>query len=191
MKIIFSLILVVMMTMSFKTISVINWELDTAHSNLHFAVTHLMVSEIEGSLKITNATLTTPNEDFTDAVVSLEADMNTIDTDNDSRDTHLKSDDFFNVEKFPTMTFKSDAFKKTEDKKYTVTGQLTFHGITKTVTLDVIANPGVQPWDNKTIVGFKVTGKINRSDFDISASTPSAMLSDEVVIFANVIFVKN
>ncbi len=191
MKIIASLFLLLTTTMAFKTISVVDWELDTAHSNLHFAVTHLMVSEIEGSLKITKATLTTPNEDFTDAVISLEADMNTIDTDNDSRDTHLKGDDFFNVEKFPTMTFKSEVFKKTEDKKYEVTGQLTFHGITKNVKLDVIANPGVQPWDNKIIVGFKVTGKINRSDFDISVSTPSAMLSDEVEIFANVIFAKN
>ncbi|MEP6795463.1 MAG: YceI family protein [Saprospiraceae bacterium] len=191
MKIIPFLLLVIATSMSFKTITVANWELDTAHSNLHFAVTHLMVSEIEGSLKITNATLTTPNEDFTDAVIFLEADMNTIDTDNDSRDTHLKSADFFDVEKFPAMTFKSESFKKTEDKKYVVTGPLTFHGITKNVTLDVIANPGVQPWDNKTIVGFKVTGKINRSDFEISASTPSAVLSDEVEIFANVIFAKS
>lgn len=191
MKIIPFFFLSIALTMSFRTISDAKWELDIAHSNLHFAVTHLMVSEIEGSLKITNATLTTPNEDFSDAAVSVEADMNTIDTDNDGRDTHLKGADFFDVEKFPVMTFKSETFKKTEDKKYVVTGPLTFHGITKNVILDVIANPGVQPWDNKTIVGFKITGKINRSDFGISASTPSAVLSDEVEIFANVIFAKS
>ncbi|MEO6133211.1 MAG: YceI family protein [Saprospiraceae bacterium] len=177
-------------SMSFISNPVDGWELDVAHSNLHFSVTHIMVSEIEGSIKITEATLTTPNDDFTDALVTLQADMNTIDTDNDGRDTHLRNADFFDVEKYPTMTFVSESFKKIEDKKYLVAGNLTFHGIAKNVALEVIANPGIQPWDNKGIVGFKVSGKINRSDFGIAASTPSAVLSDEVGIVANVIFAK-
>ncbi|MFZ1679236.1 MAG: YceI family protein [Saprospiraceae bacterium] len=186
-----SFLFVILTVLSFTSAPPATWTLDDAHSNLRFEVTHLMVSEIEGSIKITSATLDTPNEDFTDAKVTLKADMNTIDTDNDGRDTHLKSGDFFDVEKFPEMTFSSESFKKTEDKKYVVTGPLTFHGLTKTVTLDVIANPGTQPWDKKEIVGFKVTGKINRSDYGIGVSTPSAVLGEEVEIIGNVIFAKS
>ena len=189
-KLFFSL-LVSAFLFSFKSIPPATWTLDDAHSNLRFSVTHLMVSEIEGSIKISEATLTTPNDDFTDASISLSADMNTIDTDNDGRDNHLKTEDFFNVEKFPVMTFKSESFKQSDGKKYIVTGPLTFHGITKNVSLGVIASPGVQPWDNKAIVGFKVSGTISRADFGISPSTPEALLSDEVTIIANVIFAKN
>lgn len=188
MKKLFALCFAIASFMSFRAFPIQGWEVDTAHSNLHFAVTHLMVSEIEGSIKITAATLNTPNEDFTDAKVTLEADMNSLDTDNDGRDNHLKTADFFDVEKYPTMTFESASFKKTEDKKYVVSGNLTFHGVTKPVTLEVIASPGVQPWDDKKIVGFKVSGKIMRSDFGISTTTPSAVLSDEVSIVANVVF---
>ncbi|HZV69107.1 MAG TPA: YceI family protein [Saprospiraceae bacterium] len=184
-------LLAILTIQSFRSAPPATWTLDEAHSNLRFEVTHLMVSEIEGSLKITEATLSTPNDDFTDARVTLKADMSTIDTDNDGRDNHLKGADFFEVEKYPFMTFSSETFKKTDDKNYVVTGSLTLHGITKNITLNVIASPGVQPWDSKPIVGFKVQGKILRSDFGISASTPSAVLSDEVEIIGNVIFAKN
>jgi polyisoprenoid-binding protein YceI len=178
-------------SLAFKTIPTASWELDTAHSNLHFTVTHLMVSDIEGSFKIKEATLTTPNDDFTDAVITLKTDIATIDTDNDQRDEHLRTADFFDVEKYPVMTFNSTYFKKVDNNKYLVTGDLSFHGITKSITLDVIAHPGTQPWDKKSIVGFKVNGTINRIDFGIGATTPSALLSEDVAIVANVIFSKN
>jgi polyisoprenoid-binding protein YceI len=179
-----------LLSFSSKAISQSTWELDDAHSNLRFSLTHLMVSEIEGSVKITEATITSPKEDFSDASVYLVGDMNSIDTDNDARDEHLRTADFFDTEKYPTIIFKSTSFKKTDEHKYTVTGDLTFHGITKPATLEVIANLGINPYDNSTIAGFRVSGTIRRSDFGISTSTPSALLSDETNIMANVKFVK-
>jgi polyisoprenoid-binding protein YceI len=167
------------------------WEFDQPHSNLRFTVTHLMVSDIQGSVQIKEAKLTTPNDDFSDASVYVLADMNSIDTDNDQRDDHLRTAEFFDTEKYPSLTFQSDSFKKVADNKYTVTGLLTFHGISKETSLDVIASEGEQPWDKKSIVGFKVSGTIHRSDFGIGVSTPSAILSEDVTIIANVIFAKS
>ncbi len=149
-----------------------------------------MVSDIEGSIQIKEATLIPPDEDFSGATVFLVADMSTIDTDNDDRDEHLRSADFFYTEKFPDMTFRSESFKKVADNKYTVAGALTFHGITKVVILDAIANKNVRSYDNKTIVGFKVNGIIKRTDFGIAITTPSAILSEEVMVRGNVIFEK-
>ena len=191
MKKILFLLLAITLCFSFKSSPPATWSLDDAHSNLRFSLTHLMVSEIEGSVQIKEAALTTVNDDFSDASVSIKADMNTIDTDNDGRDEHLRSPDFFDTEKYPSLRFASSSFKKVGENKFEVTGPLIFHGITQTVTLDVIANPGTNPWDNKSIVGFKVSGKIKRKDFGIGMDTPGAVLSDEVDIKANVIFVKD
>ena len=185
------ILLTVSIALSFTSITAQAWELDQSHSNLRFSVTHLMVSDIQGSIKIKEATLNTPKADFTDATVYLLGDMSSIDTDNDQRDEHLRTADFFNTEKFPDLTFQSTAFKKVSENKYEVTGLLTFHGISKTTTLSVVASPGVQPWDNKTIVGFKVTGTIKRTDFGIGLDSPAAVLSEEVGIIANVIFGKS
>lgn len=168
------------------------WSLDKAHSKLGFGVTHLLVSTVEGSFKTFDAKITSSKEDFSDAVVEATADVNSINTENDQRDKHLKSPDYFDAEKFPTLTFKSTSFKKVEGKKYKVAGDLTLHGVTKPVELDVTLNgTAVHPYSKKTIAGFKITGKIKRSDFGISTSTPEAMLSDEVVINANAEFIKN
>ncbi len=179
-----------LVTLSFVMIPPPTWELDQAHSNLRFTVNHLTVSDIQGSIKIKDATLTTSKEDFTDASVYLLADMTSIDTDNDNRDEDLRKPDFFDTAKYPDMTFQSNSFKKVSDNKYEVIGLLTFHGISKLTTLEVIASQSTQPWDKKQIVGFKVNGTIKRSDFGISPTTPEAILSDEVAIIANVIFAK-
>lgn len=166
------------------------WTFDDAHSNLQFSVTNLMIAEIEGSLVLKEARLTTPNKDYTDASIYILADVNTIDTDNDARDEHLRSPDFFDATKYPNLTFQSTIFKKVGENKYEVTGDLTFHGITKSVTMDVTATDAIRPYDSKAVVGFKAKGVIKRSDFDISSSTPEAILSDEVQVKGNVIFVK-
>lgn len=150
-----------------------------------------MISEIEGSFKMKESTITAQKEDFSDAVVYMVADVNTIDTDVDERDTHLKSADFFDAAKHPTILFKSTGFEKLSDKKYKVTGDLTFHGITKQVVLEAVANYGTHPISKKTLAGFKVTGTIKRSDFGIAATTPAAMLGDDVNIVANAQFAKN
>ncbi|MDQ3015911.1 MAG: YceI family protein [Bacteroidota bacterium] len=150
---------------------------------------HLMVSDVEGSIKLKSASLVSSGNDFANASLSLVGDMSSIDTDNDSRDEHLRGKDFFDVEKYPDMTFNSTSFKKNSDTSYEVAGLLSFHGVSKQVTLNVIATKNVQPWDNKEMVGFKVKGEINRLDFGISKDSPGAMLSEAAQIKANVIFV--
>jgi polyisoprenoid-binding protein YceI len=169
----------------------ITWTFDKSHSKLGFSITHLMVSDVDGALREVESTITASNEDLSDAVVTVKADINSIDTGNPDRDAHLKSPDFFDAAKYPTLNFKSSSFKKTSDNKYTVVGDLTLHGITKSVTLEAAARRGTNPMSKKEIVGFKVTGTIKRSDFGISPSTPAAMLSDEVSIVVNSEFSKN
>lgn len=167
------------------------WSFDDAHSNLQFSVTNLMVAEIEGSMIIKEAKFTFNQPDFSDASIFILADINTIDTDNDARDEHLRSPDFFDATKYPDLTFQSTQFQKTGASRYSVTGNLTFHGITKPVTMDVYATEVIRPFDNKPVIGFKATGTIKRSDYDISPETPSTILGDDVTVRGNVIFVKD
>jgi polyisoprenoid-binding protein YceI len=168
-----------------------SWSLDKAHSKLGFGVTHLLISEVDGSFKNFDSKITSTKDDFSDAVIELTAEVGTIDTDNDNRDKHLKSPDFFDAEKFPSITFKSSSLKKIEGKKYKLMGDLTMHGVTKPVELDVTLNgTTVHPYNKKTIAGFKITGTIKRSDFGVGGGTPSAVVSDEVTLNANAEFIK-
>jgi len=168
------------------------WNWDKAHSQLNFGITHLGVSEIDGSFGSVTAKITASKEDLTDAVVDLSAEVGSITTGNDQRNNHLKSPDFFDAAKYPTLTFKSTSFKKTGAKTYEVTGDLTLHGVTKPVVLTATLNGTTQnPQSKKTIAGFKVTGTIKRTDFGIATGFPSAMLSDEVALNANAEFVKD
>jgi polyisoprenoid-binding protein YceI len=163
------------------------WKADKVHSKLGFSITHLLVSDVEGSFKSVDITVTSSKPDFTDAVIELTAEAKSVYTDNDQRDEHLRGADFFDVEKFATLTFKSKSLKKLDGKKYKLTGDLTLHGVTKPVELDAVLNgTGVNPMSKKTIAGFKVTGVIKRSDFAIGAKFPGAMLSDEVTLSANI-----
>jgi polyisoprenoid-binding protein YceI len=167
------------------------WTLDQSHAQLGFSISHLTVSEVEGTFRSFNATIIASKEDFSDAVIELTAEVNSIDTDNEKRDEHLRNPDFFDAAKYPTLIFKSKSFKKVTDKKYKLVGDLTLHGVTKPVELDVTLNgTAIHPYTKRTIAGFKVSGVIKRSDFDISKDTPSAMLGDEVTITANTEFIK-
>lgn len=181
----------VLALLSFKTIDPATWTVDKNHSKLGFSVSHLMVSDIEGSFKTFDAKISTTKDDFTDATVVMTADVSSINTDNTQRDNHLKSADFFDAAKYPTITFTSTSFKKVSDKNYKVTGILVMHGVSKTVELNAVANIGTNPMSHKTISGFKITGKINRSDFNLGASIPSAMVGNEVDVTANAEFAKN
>jgi polyisoprenoid-binding protein YceI len=164
------------------------WTLDKNHAKLGFTITHLMVSDVEGAFKSFDAKITAPADDFTDAVVEMTADASSIDTDNENRDNHLKGADFFDAEKYPKITFKSRTFKKVKDNTYKVSGDLTMHGVTKTVELDAVCRMGKNPQNQKDIAGFKITGVLNRKDFGISTTSPNAMLSDEVILTANAEF---
>ena len=143
------------------------WTVDNAHSKVEFTVTHLMISEVTGKFKVYEGKVIATKEDFSDSQVEFTADAGSINTDNDQRDTHLKSDDFFNAEKYPKITFKSKSFKKVADKKYKMTGDLTIRDVTKPIELDVTYNGTIKdPWGN-TKAGFKLTGTINRTDYNL------------------------
>jgi polyisoprenoid-binding protein YceI len=164
-----------------------SWTLDKAHAKLGFTVTHLMVSDVEGKFKNFDINITSSKDDFTDATIDLTADINSINTDNDYRDNDLKGEKFFNAKQFPTLSFKSTSLKKTDAKNYKLYGNLTMHGVTKPIVLDVILNGVIQnPMNKKNVAGFKIKGAIKRSDFGIGAAYPGAIVSDEVSIDANV-----
>lgn len=147
-----------------------NWKVDGSHSKLGFSVTHLMVSETEGKFKVYEGTVSSKSEmDFTDAKIEFSIDVNSINTDDEKRDGHLKSADFFDVEKFPKMTFKATSMKAGKIKgTYDLEGDLTMHGVTKKVKLTAIgASKTVKdPWGN-TKYAFKITGKLNRVDYGL------------------------
>lgn len=143
------------------------WNVDNAHSNVRFNVTHLVISEVEGSFKQFNGNITAANADFADAAINFSVDINSINTDNEMRDKHLKSDDFFNAEKYPSMTFKSTSFKKVSGNKYQLKGNLTIRDVTKPIVFDVTYGGTVKdPWGNIK-AGFKATGTVNRFDYNL------------------------
>lgn len=129
--------------------------------------------------------------DFSNAEITMTIDMNSIDTDNDKRDDHLREEDFFDVKKYPVANFKSTSCKKSGDQTYILTGDFTMHGITKPVSLEMTVKAGINPNNNKPIYGIRVSGTIKRTDYDISASTPNEILTDEVAIVANLEFGKD
>ncbi|MDX2171490.1 MAG: YceI family protein [Bacteroidota bacterium] len=149
------------------------WKLDASHSKLGFSVTHMMVSETEGKFKVYEGSVDSKSEtDFTDAKIDFSADVNSINTEDEKRDGHLKSPDFFDAAKFPKITFKSTSMKpnpKIGKTAYILTGDLTMHGVTKKVTLNVAGAPKVvkDPYGNIKY-GFKVLGTINRKDFGLA-----------------------
>jgi len=164
------------------------WNLDKAHSRVGFTIVHMMLTDVDGNFKSFDATLTAAKPDLTDAVFELTADASSIFTDNDRRDTHLKSPDFFDVAKFPTLNFKSTSFQKVEGKKYKLNGNLTMHGVTKPVSLDVIMNGPVTMENQRgktTKVGFRASGLVKRSDFGVGSTGAMSPVSDEVELKIN------
>jgi len=166
------------------------WKLDKAHSSVNFSVTHMVVSEVDGSFKDFSAEIKSEKPDFSDLVVSFIIDVNTVFTDNDKRDEHLKSPDFFDGQKFPTITFKSTSIKKISDKKYELEGDLTMHGATKKVKWEVKYNGTMKDPYGNTRAGFKATTSINRKDYGVSwnktLDAGGVAVSDEVALVVNV-----
>jgi polyisoprenoid-binding protein YceI len=170
------------------------YKIDAAHSEIQFKVKHLMITTVTGSFTKFEGTLESDLPDFTDAKFSFEADTDSITTNNEQRDGHLKADDFFGAEKFPKLTFVSTGITKESDEDYKITGDLTIRDVTKSVTLDVeYGGTTNDPW-GQTKVGFEGAGKINRKEFGLTfhavTETGSIMLSDEVKLVLNVQFTK-
>ena len=143
------------------------WTIDKNHSTIGFSIDHMVISEVDGKFDDFDGSLTSSKDDLTDATISFTAKTASINTGVDRRDNHLRSGDFFDAEKFPEMTFKSSSFKKVSDGKYSMTGDLTIHGITKSVTLDVKFN-GTVDTGKGIKAGFKVSGVIMRKDWGLT-----------------------
>jgi polyisoprenoid-binding protein YceI len=130
-------------------------------------VPHLVISEVEGNFKKFNGTFTTTKSDFSDAKINFNVDINSIDTDNENRDKHLKSDDFFNAAEYPEMIFKSSSIKKLSGNKYALYGNLTIRNVTKPVKFDVVYGGTAKDGYGNTKAGFRATTKINRFDYNL------------------------
>lgn len=163
------------------------WKMDNSHSKVGFSVVHMMVSETEGKFKIYEGQVkSTSEKDFSNATILFTADVSSINTDDEKRDAHLKSPDFFDVEKFPKMSFSSTSMKKGAGNTYILTGDLTIKGVTKKVTLTAVyGGTAKDPWGN-TKAGFTLKGKINRKDFGLTwnaaLETGGVVVSEEVTI---------
>lgn len=161
------------------------WAIDGSHSRVGFSVPHMVVSEVDGRFKSVTGKVVLDDADLTKSTVQIEIDANSIDTEDQKRDEHLKSPDFFDTAKNPKITFKSTSIKKA-GKAFKVTGDLTMRGVTKPVTLDVELSKEVKnPW-GKLVRGVKVKGKLNRQDFGIawnkSLDVGGVVVGDEVTL---------
>lgn len=166
-----SLFLLFVFAFASTSVAQTTWSFDKSHTTIGFEVTHLVITTVDGKFNTYEGTVTTKGDSFEDAKVNFTADIASIDTDNEKRDAHLKSDDFFNAEKYPKLVFKGSSMKKTGKDTYKLTGDLTIRDKTKRVTLDVKHNGTVvDPWGN-TKAGFKITGSINRFDYDLKWNT--------------------
>ncbi|WP_293300478.1 YceI family protein [Pedobacter sp. UBA4863] len=169
------------------------WALDPTHSDLQFKVKHLMITTVTGNIKSFGAELTSEGDDFTNADISFSGDINSIDTGNGDRDAHLKSGDFFDAEKYPTLSFKSTSVEK-DGSDYLVKGDLTIKDVTKAVKLNAeFGGMATDPWGN-TKAGFTLSGKINRTAFGLTwnaaLETGGVMVSEDVKILGELQFVK-
>jgi len=167
------------------------WKNDPPHSQLGFTVTHLGMVDVSGTFDDFEATVKATKADFSDAVFTLNAKIASIDTRVDARNNHLKSADFFDAEKYPTLNFTSTSIKKAGKNSYKLSGDLTIHGVTKPVTMDLIYKGTVEnPMSKKQTTGFQLTGAIKRSDYNIGGKFPPTMVSDDVRIKADGEFVQ-
>ena len=162
------------------------WNADLNHSKLTFSVTHMGISDVDGLFNKFEASAIANKADFSDAVFELSVEVPSINTQVEMRDNHLRSADFFEVEKYPSMTFKSTSITKVSKDKYKLNGNLTLRGITKPVTMDLwYRGTNVDAKTNKSTAGFQLTGIIKRSDFNVGPKFPAPMLSNEVKIKAD------
>ncbi len=144
------------------------WNLDTSHSEVTFAVRHMMISTVRGKFNKFSGTIDFNEADPAKSAVNVSIDAASIDTRDEKRDGHLKSGDFFDVEKFPALTFKSTRVEKVSDNSGRVYGDLTIRDVTRPVVLEVeYAGQARSPWGT-TSAGFSATTKINRKDFGLS-----------------------
>ena len=170
------------------------WSIDPTHSEIGFKVKHMMFTNVSGKFLTYDATITTEGDDFENAAIEFSGDIASIDTANADRDGHLKSTDFFDAENHPKLTFKASSFKKINDEKYEITGDLNIRGVAKTVTFPVeFSGILTDPWGN-TKVGLSIEGKINRKDWGLNwnsaLETGGVLVGEEVKLNIELQFAK-
>ncbi|MFK5855839.1 MAG: YceI family protein [Bacteroidota bacterium] len=170
------------------------WTFDKAHSKIQFDVAHMVISETTGQFQDYEGTVLSDKPDFSDAKINFSIEVESIDTDDADRDEHLLSPDFFDAEKYQKITFKSTSMKNIGENVYELTGDLTMHGITKTISLEAKYGGTINdPWGN-TKAGFKITGIINRTDFGLKYNsvmdTGGLMIGEEITITCKIELLK-
>lgn len=169
------------------------WNIDPVHSEIHFRARHMVVSTVTGQFDRFDATAETEGDTPENAKVTFTAETASVNTGTEQRDNHLRSDDFFNAEKFPTLTFKSSSFKNVKEDIYQLKGDLTIRDVTKPIELDVEYGGMItDPYGNQRS-GFTVTGKVSRKDFGLRYNalleSGGAVVSDEIKINCHVEFI--
>jgi polyisoprenoid-binding protein YceI len=171
------------------------WALDPTHSEVGFKIKHLMITNVSGSFGSFTADAITDGDDFNTAQINFSADISSINTGNEQRDTHLKSPDFFEAEKFAHLTFKGNGFTPTDEVgEFELNGDLTIRDVTKPIKLKVeMGGIAKDPW-GQTKAGFTIAGKINRKDFGLVWNAPTEagglLVSEEVRLNAEIQLVK-
>lgn len=170
------------------------WALDPTHSEITFKVKHLMISSVKGEFRNFNASIQSQGNDFSKATVNASILSDSVYTNNDDRDNHLKSADFFDAENHKELKFEGTSLIKLDDENYQLKGNLTIKGISKEVSLDVeFGGVNKDPWGNEK-AGFALSGKINRKDFGLNwnaaLETGGVLVSDDVKINGELQFVK-
>lgn len=172
-----------------------NYKIDPAHSSAQFSVRHMMIANVRGGFGSVQGTVTYDPQNMAASKVDVEIDAATINTLENARDTHLKSHDFLHVEKYPTITFKSNAVTPNGDGELRVKGDLTVHGVTREVILDV-ERPSVEEKDpyGNTRIGASATTKIKRSEFGLTWNAPletgGILVGDDLKINLEVSLIK-
>jgi polyisoprenoid-binding protein YceI len=173
-----------------ETQTATKWSIDPMHSEVQFKVKHLVISTVTGSFQNFEGTVETEGDDFTDAKINFSLDVNSIDTNQEQRDGHLKSAEFFDAEKYPHITFESTSVTKEDDDNYKLTGNFTIKGVTKPVTLQVEHGGIAADFYGNTKAGFEVTGKINRKDFGLTwdgvTEAGSIVVGEDIKLSANI-----
>ena len=172
----------------------IKWAFDPTHSEITFKVKHLMISNVKGEFKQFDSSLVADDDNLTNALAKASIQVASISTNNDDRDGHLKSVDFFEVEKFPTINFESTSIERFDEENGQLKGNLTIKGITKEVSFDLeFGGISKDPWGNEK-AGFSLNGNINRADFGLTwnaaLETGGVLVSDVIKIAAEIQFVK-
>ncbi|MCO0599222.1 YceI family protein [Peribacillus butanolivorans] len=162
------------------------WAIDPTHSAIEFSVKHMMIAKVKGSFNKFEANISANPSDLTTAEIDFTVDVASIDTRNADRDNHLRSADFFDVEKNPTLTFKSMKIVKTGDDEYDVTGDVTLNGFTNEETFAItFEGQGKDPWGNEK-AGFSGKGKVKRSDYGLTYNaaleTGGVLIGDQITL---------